>query len=328
MLAIYFAIHLSVRAFWLSLLLLQKIYPNGINIERLYLKDPYKSFATRFGLSQMITSTDTVSGLIFAWAVTFVITFVGMGTAFSLWAVPVGLLAQVQPDLVKSVPVRAVNITVGLSLLLFIVDTIFFGIIRRRAILGRIYYPLYLFWNTVSFGFLWRPGFQIIYSNVKNKWKAFGLALVSVVLVGFMSGDEDDFIKLFDPRGSRSEALQVEETRYLDKRPGDYWGGSFIQSDVITDGYVRVFVNYLSTDDKLIDALGSDSSHFSQVIRVSIDDSVCVSPKWIGISRVNGQKGIQTVLDVSRLENKMYVLKIERVSDTTANTVRIPFWKQ
>ena len=44
-LSIYFGTHLSVRAFWLGLILLQKYFPDGINVEKLDYSEPYKSKA-------------------------------------------------------------------------------------------------------------------------------------------------------------------------------------------------------------------------------------------------------------------------------------------
>lgn len=321
-LSIYFALHLMVRAFWLSLVLLQKIYPKGINAERFNLAEPFQSTINRFNLNEKIIYTDKLSGLVFSWAVTFVLVLTGMSLAFcSISILFIFIQKRIPPDFTKSW--NYFSSAVYISWFIFLIDIFFYGFLRRSRFLSKIYYPIYLFWNTISLGFLWRPSLQIIFTNVKSKWKASGFVLLVTIFVGFMSGDENFFTGLFAAEKNETEGITVDETRYLDKwTDATKQEGSFIQSDVITDNFLKVFVNY--GINYRADSLKT-STKYSESITLSVNDSVYVSPTWIGITRVNGQKGIQTVIDISHLSKKMHILKIQRGKK---KPIVIPFWKQ
>lgn len=334
-LSIYFAVHLTVRAFWLSLVLLQKIYPQGINIGRLRSAEPFLSNANKFDLGKRITSTDKLSGLVFSWAITFVIIYTGIILTFGL---PTILFTQIDrefPSNAKTVWWMTIRVIFMLSIYVFFIDTFFYGFLRRSKFLAKFYYPIFVFWNTLSLGVLWRPSLQIIFTNVKSRWKASVVALLATIVVGFCTLDEDDYTKMLSSKKNPPEEIMVNESRYLDKRTDEtkmQQQGSFIHSDIITDNVLKVFVNYNDLDAKYVDSLKTEKKYFSKIIKLSIDDSVYGYTTWIGIDRINGQTGIQTVIDISHLDKKMHILQIERMYEDKINlgsqkTLRIPFWK-
>ncbi len=321
-LAVYFAIHLSVRAFWLSLVLIRKNYPNGINTAKFKLAEPFQSITNKYNIDQRIAFTDKFSGLIFSWAVTFVIALVGISLSLSL---VVFILMKVE---LTNIVWRIFVGIIYLSLWIFLIDTFFYGIIRRSKFLAKLYYPIYLLWNTISLGFLWRPNLQMIFTNVKSKWRTSILVLSITLVVALLTGDEDDYQTMFNSHKNATEMIIADETRYLDKRKDETkteQRGSFIQSDVITGNALKVFVVYNGNDDKRVDSLEMGNKYFSKIVELSIDDSVYLCQEWIGINRINGQKGIQTVIDISHLKNKLHVVKIKRSYEK--DPLIIPFWK-
>jgi hypothetical protein len=324
-LSTYFAIHLTATAFWLSLILLQKIFPNGINKDNLKLAEPYQEKANQFNIEKRIVYLDHISGLIFAWSITFVLIVVGIGLATTLAMVPPFLLVQIYPGAAGRSLQLVVSI-VYVTYILFLLDTFFYGFIRRSRFLAKVFYPLYLFWNTITLGFLWRPSLQTIFSNVRSRWKASLTVLVSTVFIIFLTGDESDYYKLFDSRKSVTEKYSLDETRYLDKRKNERVEGSCIQSDIITDNFLRVYVNYNRVDAYYLDSLKTKNKYFSELIRITINDSPCDSLTWVAINKENGQKGVQTIVDIKDLARRMHVLKIHRTYDK--DPLVIPFWKQ
>src|SRR5882724_13596007 len=81
-LIVYFSLHLLSRTFWLSLIFLQRIYPDGINIERLKFVEPFRLMATRFDLSKWILNLDKYCSLLFSWAVNIVLIWMGVFFSF------------------------------------------------------------------------------------------------------------------------------------------------------------------------------------------------------------------------------------------------------
>lgn len=328
-LAIYFAIHLCFRGFWLALVSLGRIFSRGINADRLRLVEPFYSVAKDFSLSKRISDLDRLCSLIFAWAITFAVILVGLTFTFSVATAPALIAKTFFPDLRKSMAFRILMMAILASVFVFLTDTFVFGFLRKTNVLARFYYPIYRFWNVVSLGFAWRPNLQIIFSNAKSRSIAIAQALGMTLVVFIISGKsrEGDLVSLFDDRMNSTERVVVEEKRYMDKAESDQWNGASIQSDVITEGYLKVYFDYQFLDDPKIDSLKSEKKLLSQVITLSIDDSVCNNVQWIGISKINGEKGIQAVLDVSALEKKLHFLKIERTPKDKLNDISIPFWK-
>ena len=110
----------------------------------------------------------------------------------------------------------------------------------------------------------------------------------------------------------------------MDKYSPDQWQDAAIQSDVITNEGLRIFIPYDKSDDRIID--DAKESNFSDIIIISINDSVYSNLQWVGINKMNGQKGVQTVINTTHLESKMHLLKIEELNDNSP--IIIPFWKQ
>jgi hypothetical protein len=326
LLAIYFAIHLCVRAFWLSFVLLRKIYPQGIDTSRLNFREPYSTITSRVDQNANIQRMDTLAGLTFSWSVVSSIAFVGVGLAISLTILPFRYLMTLDQSLEYATWFILLQAVVAISGFAFVIDTMSFGPLRRHKLLAIVYRPMYLYWNVLSLGFLWRPGLQTIFSNAKSKWKAFSFALLATLVVILFAGNEEDYLRLVRSNSNFREGRLVAEHRYQDKRKEGEWRGTFIQSDVIKEGYLRIHVYYNPRDNRELGPATSDRKFFSDMIKVRINDSTYASLHWVGSEQDGGELGIHTVVGISHLANKMHILKIQRSYDTAA--LEIPFWKQ
>lgn len=67
--------------------------------------------------------------------------------------------------------------------------------------------------------------------------------------------------------------------------------------------------------------------NLSNIYQISINDSIYTKLQWAGLSKMNGQKGIQTVVNITHLENRMHLLKIEDKLNYE-QSLSIPFWKE
>jgi hypothetical protein len=152
----------------------------------------------------------------------------------------------------------------------------------------------------------------------------------SFVVGLFSFGDSSLYLFFLDSRRYEQaihlpKDIFANEWRYMDKIDPKEWHGSAIQSEIVTENYLKVFVPYHYDDDKLIDSV--KGKYLSDIIKIKVDDSLYSSLQWVSVIKINRQKGIITTIDISNLEKKLHRLRIERAFDRFDN-VDIPFWKQ
>lgn len=327
----YFAVHLITRSYWLSLISLQKLYPEGIDLDKLKYGEPFHSIAGRFNLGSHIANVDKFCSILFSLSFTISIMFIGFFACSMLCIIPF----WIENPLLKSISIPLISLPLSVSLLLFMFDLFFHGPLRKPDgffMIGKfnLYLPVYRFWNSVSLGFIWRSNLQIIASHMSNQIKLSAFMFASFLVGLFSFGNSSVYLFFLDSRRyelpmNLIKEDRISERRYMDKLNPEVWHGSAIQSEIITENYLKVFIPYHHDDDVLIDSV--KGKHLADIIKIKVDDSLYSSLQWLSIMKINRQKGIVTVVDITGLEKKMHRLRIERAFDKYNNVV-IPFWKQ
>lgn len=174
---------------------------------------------------------------------------------------------------------------------------------------------------------MWRPGFQVISSNIKSRWKTSLFAISGTILIWYAVQNTFKLSSLI--QNDTIENTIVDGFRYLDRRTDEFdpkQGGTYIQSSIITENYLNVFVYLNNSDNNALDSLDVDNKYFSKIITLGIDDSLYTDLEWVGVNRVNNDVGIETVVDISHLEKKLHYLQVHR--SYLQEPLVIPFWKQ
>src|SRR5258706_4255513 len=157
-LILYFSFHLLARSFWLALVFLQKIYPDGIKVDKLNFAEPFRSISGVFSLIKRISAVDKYCSLIFSWAITVVPIWIGLAVASVIVFLPQNIFFDFFRESFKAQPARilgiahAIEIIILFTLFIFLIDTLFHGLFRKSRMLARIYYPLFVFWITICLG--------------------------------------------------------------------------------------------------------------------------------------------------------------------------------
>lgn len=151
--------------------------------------------------------------------------------------------------------------------------------------------------------------------------------IIGVSAIGFLlASDGNDFISILDNRKYQTANIIMNEYEYENKLSPEKWSQITIQSDIITDNYLKLFVPYSWMDDTLIDSLKTKEKYFHSIFKISLNDSICNELSWTGIVKTNGQKGIISVIDIERLGKGLNTLTVEKLNLNDAK--KIPFWKQ
>lgn len=138
---------------------------------------------------------------------------------------------------------------VGITLMLFIVFGMFFtlidfitlGFLKKKKWISRIYFPMYWVFSFITLSFLYRP---LVYNFLDNKFgKRLSFALVpfyflvaATLTLGYKTSNYLD-------TSATSSDIIANSSNYEDSLgEGEFIDDVAIQSKVITDAYVKVFI--------------------------------------------------------------------------------------
>ncbi|MFP5286350.1 MAG: hypothetical protein ACLGI9_11485 [Thermoanaerobaculia bacterium] len=250
-----FLVHLTARAYWVGLVGLEAVFPHGVRWEN----SQYGPIGRRFyqervpPLSTLIARTDDFCSTIFSFAFTIVFIFV-----FSIfWAGVLAMIALAVSRLLFDGE-RMGDVFRTLAFLLLIPTTVaplldkWIGKkLSPTGLPARFLYGLTAFYYRALFMNLYAPVTNVLFTNVRKKAIYPIFAASFVVLLGafllsmVLQGDVislDSEIYLPAEEGEHS----VRPEYYESLRPeGEIFRAlPSIQSDVIRDPYVKLFIHY------------------------------------------------------------------------------------
>ena len=260
----------------------------------------------------------------------------------------------------------------GIVLMLFIIFGMFFtlidfitlGFLKKKKWISRIYFPIYWVFSYITLSFLYRP---LVYNFLDNKFgKRLSLALVPFyILISLTQTIRYKTSNYFDSSSTSTEII-ANSNNYEDLlSKSSFIDDVAIQSRVITDAYVKVFILFKDnienrmftynqglkpkedkrgigtnmtfsnngipiTNDVKQDSLRREYiKTFNSIYYVKIDTTV-YNPEFI-ISENNKKLGFESYVPTKSLSEGKHVLRVRRKSiqnqDTTYwNIATIPFW--
>ncbi len=320
-----FIAHLVLRSFWIALICLRYAFPQGINFNRLKIEGSYLTEAQSVNLTGQIFKLDHLSGLLFFCSIAFALFIVGM----VLCLIPFGLIYSMSEKF-KDAAV-ALYLIFGL---LFAFDLLLSGILRKNKFLGLVYRPFYLFFNTISLAFIYRPWLQTLFTNV-IKWKFFLAGLLFIISTLALTA-----MTVRRPLNFRS----ILDTRkfWIDYETTKLWSDGFyentypeetivsfacIQKDIVDDDYLKLFIPYKAIYDNQIDKTHSKS--LADLFTIKLNDAVITNLDWLwGNHFSTNQTGITTYIAIDHLAKGKHTLTIEMKNGEWPFPLTIPFWKQ
>ncbi|MEN0049601.1 MAG: hypothetical protein AAF806_21250 [Bacteroidota bacterium] len=251
-LLIGFSVNLLLRVIWLAFMGINFVFPNDINYEQLGYNNHFKKrFERSANGNYRLLRLEQICSLSFSIAV--LLSFIFIGLLF--------LIAIIFPLLSGGFLDRYIYFPYVLVALMFFItigglDRFIFGWLKKYPRIAKTYYPISRFLSIISLSFIYRREWLTLLSNTK-RWSIhlmvtiyFSIAfIVSIDDVSKTLGESDIFPTFFklDQRKYTnmftSNQIQLEEHDNL--RPeGMLVSRSSIQSDIIDNGIVRLFMNY------------------------------------------------------------------------------------
>jgi hypothetical protein len=332
LLTLGFAFHLILRAFWVAMVFINFVYPSGVNSDKIRWKKPFKvDLDERSDLYIPIMNVDKLSGIVMFLSI--MSTFVIIGLVLLL------IVFALLPDTIGLFPLWFLDYIITTSLVLYVVDLLSFGFIRKIPILSYLVFPFFKLYDIISLRFIFERALLTYGTNVV-KWKAvlFSMlfAIAALVTTYISVQHRMRWPNVFDDRTYRGQmADNYSLAFYADQ--GDDLKVS-IPSKIINDNFLNVKVAYWVMDNKILESLDKpeEEKRFSDIIQIRIDDSTYASTEWYPFYGDEGRYGIESMIPIADLSRGKHILYIETIPELhefidrnsdLRKSVAIPFWK-
>ncbi|MGM9510249.1 hypothetical protein ACS5NO_21125 [Larkinella sp. GY13] len=359
-----FLANFVMRAFWVGLVGLLAVFPSGIHYDRIPFSTPYaqRRLADELGpLDRYILWLDKRCNIVFALAFQFVFLLVVVALLYVL-----GLLIYlvVQPNVPANVWF-GVKIALGTLIAVFYVAIILLNQkkVKQTPKGMQLNYRLMKVGQLMLMGMYKHTSYvtNTFYSNIRpgKLFQTAAIFMLVFFVVFFLEYFNDisrtnGRVSFFNSRhlySARIDSLYIEPTAYDNQRPeGTFIGVASIQSDVIREPYLRLFIAYPKSLDKLLrqvapEPVWSDTlsrqarrqqyaswsnQQINKLIRITVNDSVCAQPNLLFTQAgIQEQRGWQTVLVPGNLKTGRNLLRValqDPRKKEADELVMIPFW--
>ncbi|MDX1408860.1 MAG: hypothetical protein R3330_12020, partial [Saprospiraceae bacterium] len=354
-------LHVVLRGFWISAIGVR--YVSGdIDFDRLRLAPKFDRYLRRRipSFDDFIERLEKVCSVVFAFTFLIIFILLACGMFIVLIAAFDELLTSllkphVSPGFYEAVD-QGINIILVLTGLIYFIDFVTLGWIKRRRWLARVYYPFYRFYSLVTLSFLYRP---LYYNLIDDKFgRRVALLLIPyMIVVGVIASVQTEGHLYF----STDETAFLSKTHYAESlEKHDVLSYASIPSRYVENGFLEVFIPYTFNDNRVVDTLcpgivagkklGVNSSAIkfsgpsknvtsadslllcvSQVSRIHVNDSLVICSPYFYTHPNQGEYGLLHVLDVSYLPRGKHQLLVEKQrfrSDTLRwlKHASFPFW--
>jgi len=358
-----FLTNFVMRAFWVGLVGLLAVYPTGIQYERIPFSTPYaqKRMADGLGpLDRYILRLDQRCNVVFAVAFLFVIFLVAVAGAYVVVLLVSSVLRPMIPPEIRHI------LTLGsyafFAIFLLVNTVLGLPSVKANPTAAKLQYQLtttskVMFWGMYTpFSFIVNTFYSHLpYGKILRAIGIFGVVFLVVIAVELLANlsrvDRRVSLNQRYLYSTRLDSLYSNPACYDDQlADGEYVSTAAIQSDVIEDPFIRIFIAYPKNLDTLLtkvvkEPVWSDSlpraekrrqfaqwSHqqLSGLLQITVNDSVYRRPDLLFARRgEQQQQGWKTVLIPSNLRTGKNTIRISLRTDSLAkphDLTTIPFW--
>tara|TARA_Y100001960_G_scaffold315222_1_gene380415 strand:+ start:827 stop:2188 length:1362 start_codon:yes stop_codon:yes gene_type:complete len=251
-LIISFTIYLGLRGFWVGLIGFSSVYPNGINIKKLNYNKVFSDPLEKINFNNYIIKIDNACSMIFSFSFFFSFQIISL----LLFAIQVLILLSCMAFLSDSFPDQS-----------FYLEEIGYYIFLTHLLLGSIYFldhsasyfkrikwkPFAVFYNFIDIFFtyttlifIYKPLYYAMVSNIKQR-VILGIATIIPLCyaIGNFFISNVDFI-YFPYENTQNHMKNIYYENKFEDLDIEYVfpQDPFINADIITDGYLKLYVPY------------------------------------------------------------------------------------
>ena len=292
-----YILHIMVRGVWVASVGFSYVFPSGINTKNLKFKGKFrKELEKKPSLVKNVLRLEELSSMIYGLSFTLFGCFLGLSMLMFFMAFVYNYTHPFSPNTITEefTFFGIFSLAYILCALLLFIDFITSGLFRRKEWAIDWFYPIAWFFRIITLSFLYRRSMLVLISNLKG-WRA---RLVSLSIAIIMGG----YLYVTDKAGDQRVTAYLEKSakgefmsgNYESLRSsGDYFISS-VQSDIIADSYLKVFLRDLSIFGRMQDSpfereeikwdlQSSDSSSFflNKWLSIKIDSTDIQDIQWV-----------------------------------------------
>lgn len=361
-------LHVMLRGLWIGALGLR--YVSGdIDYESLnYSKKFTKYLEKKVGsFDKYIATLENYCSIIFA--ISFLLIFYVLAITFTILTIAFVGNFIIDNDNLPNWLSNGVGIPlvifIVLGMLITFIDFLTLGFLKKKKWISKIYFPIYWVFSFITLSFLYRP---IVYNFLDNKFgRRLSLILVPlyvlILITTSLKYNPSNYLST-DTYSNEVIANNENYEDYLIKSNG-FMRNSMIQSKVITDPYIKVFLVFSDNIEDIVfsfnpslkpkeDKRGLETNitiggnnqfnfgnraesiqreyieTFNSIYYVIID-STKYQPKFVLSKNHKNELGFETYISTNMLDEGKHLLKVNRLRISKGDTIRwniskIPFW--
>lgn len=332
-----FILHLVSRGFWLSLVCLNDVYPEGLKANMIRWKAPYRPKLDKEPhLKEQIIKVDKTCGTIMYLSIVAAFAIIGLALTVILWSA----LLYIFEDFALFDPLSSIFFVISTA---YLFDLLSFGLLRKVPILSYLTFPLFRFFDLISLRNYYQKSLWIFNTNIK-KLKFSLLALVFLMAAFVLTFNSlfrvMHWPNILDSRIYRFQTAfdhSLSDLHYMDNWDVSRSASFGIGSKIIKGDYLEVYMRYDKDFDILIDSsdLAVNKRSFSNIVQVLIDSQKIESVNWLPARKTNGDYGIGSMISVDNLTEGRHNLTLtvkEEYADlydlylNRPKFINIPFW--
>lgn len=349
-------LHLFVRGVWIGLVGLSYVFPKGVDHKKLNYKGNFENRVRAIpDFTKQIITLEKVSSSIFSISyfifmsilgAYFFLLFAALIPMYALLAITGVGLGELNdyPNYFSAMKIY-VFVILGIGGV-YMIDFLSLGLLRKKRMIAKIYYPIYKIVSTLTLSVLYRNIYYLLISNFK-KWKVIVFIIVFIGVTFYMigvNGNRASLSKQFtqiEMYGS-SANYNLQSDAYANLKPDEKYQNASIQSDIIKDDVLKLFITHYSVYDDSVKALceyrvfdsieSTDSLKLvcmSKFYNVNVDDSLYTDVSWFfHYNNQTKHRGIVSYLDISHLQKGMHSVDINLKNWSNKNYTVIQFYKE
>lgn len=316
--------HLLLRSYWLGLLCVNYVFPKGIAKFKQSNKPPFKNkFLEGDSLQDEIHKVDSASGLVMYVSVLATIVIAGF--------IVLAIFFLTLPSMFIDLEDWYFEIIIT-ALFTYHIDLFLFGFLRKIPGVSYLVFPFFWMFDRLSFRVFYAKSLRLFSSNVSKTKTFIGIFTVTIVGMFFTYNAVYRIMhwpNMIDAREHRWTMAEGDEWmtphNYMDlaNAEGLKSYSPSIQSEIITENYLKIYIPYNKRWDETV----PKDDFISNYVGIDIDDSTYSDINWANFwADKNELIGLRTLIDIRHLEKSHHVLTIFNTTKKEESAYTIPFW--
>ncbi len=278
---------LLMRGFWVGMIGLSSAYPKGIQPDKLNFADRFARNLQRESLDAegLIVRLDNWCSSIFALSFLFLFAAISLG----VFLLQIGLLGRLHDEVDFYTPVGSIPEFLWSGLIFTIMGIYLLGALLKvvdyatagglKRIKNRYWVAIYYRWSQfvsfTSLGFLYRSIYYIFASNINRRSITVVFLVYLAALVIQFLGIDFRTEHLYYPAMWRNQyELSYGEYENLREEQREIVAQDMIQSDVIKDDYIKLFLFYDIYENSVLEERCPDLNPLVQDVSAALDINV------------------------------------------------------